>query len=64
MKICELINKLNELKNQYGEDIEVAVQYRDDGGYYYGVDRELWCEHSQANEYNAQYSREDNVILL
>lgn len=59
MKICELINKLNELKNQYGEDINVMVQYRDDGGDYYGADEEIRLDYSVNED-----EREDNVILL
>ena len=34
MKISELINKLERLKEELGEDIDVVMQYRDAGGEY------------------------------
>ena len=37
MTIEELITELEEIKKEYG-NIEVKIQYRDDGGYYYGYD--------------------------
>lgn len=37
MTIEELIGKLKE----YPKDMEVVIQYRDDGGCYYGCDDEL-----------------------
>ena len=37
MKIDDLIEKLQMFKRKFG-NIEVRVQYRDDGGDYYGTD--------------------------
>ena len=41
MKISELIEELKELMEDEG-DIPVVVQYRDEGGSYYGEDEELY----------------------
>lgn len=43
MKISELIQVLESAKEKYG-DLDVVVQYRDDGGYYSGSDSELCLE--------------------
>ena len=40
MTIEELIAKLEEIKKEHG-NIEVKVQYRDDGGFYCGSDEEI-----------------------
>ena len=40
MTIEELIAKLEEIKKEHG-NIEVKVQYRDDGGFYCGSDEEM-----------------------
>ena len=40
MTIEELITELEEIKKEHG-NIEVRVQYRDDGGYYCGSDEDL-----------------------
>ena len=37
MKINDLISELEKIQKKYG-NIEVQVQYRDDGGDYYGTD--------------------------
>ena len=41
MKISELINKLETLKEENG-DIDVVVKFRDDGGSYGGYDAEIY----------------------
>lgn len=59
MYIDELIKKLQEVKKEHG-NIEVAVQYRDDGGYYSGHDYELDLsidEHTYKDE-----NGEDEVV--
>ena len=38
MTVGELIEELNK----YDKDLNVTVQYRDDGGEYYGTDDELY----------------------
>lgn len=38
--ITDLIEQLQKIKKEHG-DIKVAVQYRDEGGYYHGFDVEL-----------------------
>jgi len=40
MNISELIEELEKVKKEHG-DIEVEIQYRDDGGYYYGSDDDI-----------------------
>ena len=40
MTIEELITELEEIKKEHG-NIEVKVQYRDDGGFYCGSDEEI-----------------------
>ena len=40
MTIEELIAKLEEIKKEHG-NIEVKVQYRNDGGAYYGYDDQV-----------------------
>ena len=38
------IKEIYEWAKQNGvEDYEAVVQYRDDGGYYYGEDTEVYC---------------------
>lgn len=41
MNIKSLIERLEELRQKHGDDLEVAVGYRDSGGAYYGHDAEL-----------------------
>ena len=57
MTIEELIAKLEEIKKEHG-NIEVKVQYRDDGGVYYGYDDQvlLYVE----KEYG---DKEEHVLL-
>ena len=43
MTLNELIEILNKMKEENGEK-EVKVQYRDDGGDYYGEDSEIRLE--------------------
>lgn len=40
MNIEELIAELEEIKKEHG-NIEVKIQYRDDGGFYYGTDTQF-----------------------
>ena len=40
MRISDLIEILEEAKKEYG-NVEVAIQYRDDGGCYYGKDSDV-----------------------
>ena len=40
MTIEELIAELEEIKEEHG-NIEVKIQYRDDGGYYCGYDDDV-----------------------
>ena len=51
MTIEELIAKLEEIKKEHG-NIEVKVQYRDDGDAYYGYDDQVLL-----------YVEEEHVIL-
>lgn len=43
MTVSELISVLEMVKAEKG-DINVVVQYRDDGGTYYGTDDTIICE--------------------
>lgn len=40
MRIDDLIRELQEIKKKHG-NIRVEVQYRDDGGDYYGTDNDV-----------------------
>ena len=42
MTISEVIRQLEELKYIYGDDTEIVVQYRDDGGDYEGYDENVY----------------------
>ena len=57
MTIEELIAELEEIKKEHG-NIEVKVQYRDDGGYYCGYDDDvlLYVEGENGDE-------EEHVLL-
>ena len=43
MTVNELVEELEKLKDDGKGDYEVTVQYRDEGGYYYGVDDDISC---------------------
>lgn len=55
MTIEELIKQLEEIKKEYG-NIEVRVQYRDDGGHYFGNDTNIELAIDTENE-------EESVLL-
>ena len=59
MRIEELIAKLEEIKKEHG-NIEVKVQYRDDGGAYCGYDDQvlLYVEKQDDDD-----DEEEHVIL-
>lgn len=42
MTIAELIKELEAIRTKYGDDMKVVVQYRDEGGDYYGVDEDVY----------------------
>lgn len=63
MKISELINKLETLKEENG-DIDVVMQYRDGGGEYYGVDTELYLSVGNAEIYEDGYWVVKKAIVL
>lgn len=48
MKISELIERLEEIKKEHGDVNVVVVQYRDDGGDYWGCDEDLRFEIADA----------------
>ena len=52
MTIEELITELEEIKEEHG-NIEVKIQYRDDGGYYCGYDDDL--EPAVENDNNSEF---------
>ena len=57
MTIEELIAELEEIKEEHG-NIEVKIQYRDDGGYYCGYDDEvLLCVEGENGD------EEEHVLL-
>ena len=57
MTIEELITELEEIKEEHG-NIEVKIQFRDDGGYYCGYDDDvlLYVEGEKGDE-------EEHVLL-
>ena len=57
MTIEELIAKLEEIKKEHG-NIEVKVQYRDDGGFYYGFDEQIVLSVEK------EYGDEEEYVLL
>ena len=57
MTIEELITELEEIKKEHG-NIEVKVQYRDDGGFYCGSDEEIVLSVEKEN------SDEEEYVLL
>ena len=57
MTIDELIAELEEIKKEHG-NIEVKIQYRDDGGYYCGYDDDVLL--SVEKEYDDE---EEHVLL-
>ena len=42
MTVAELIKELEAIRTKYGDDMKVVVQYRDEGGDYYGVDEDVY----------------------
>lgn len=63
MKLSELINKLETLKEENG-DIDVVMQYRDDGGEYGGVDTELYLSVRNAEIYEDEHWVIKKAIIL
>ncbi len=57
MTIEELIAELEEIKEEHG-NIEVKIQYRDDGGAYCGYDDQILLYVEQ------QYGDEEEHVLL
>jgi len=52
MKVSDMIKALQEIKSEHG-DIDVVVQYRDDGGCYTGCDAELFMHVEEKVAYDA-----------
>ena len=57
MTIEELITKLEEIKKEHG-NIEVKVQYRDDGGVYCGYDDQVLLSVEKQDD-----DEEEHVLL-
>lgn len=57
MTIEELIAELEEIKKEHG-NIEVKIQYRDDGGVYCGYDDDVLLSVEQ------EYGDEEEHVLL
>ena len=57
MTIEELIAELEEIKKEHG-NIEVKIQYRDDGGFYYGSDEQIVLSVEK------EYGDEEEYVLL
>ena len=57
MTIEELIAKLEEIKKEHG-NIEVKVQYRDDGGAYCGYDDQILLSVEKQDD-----NEEEHVLL-
>jgi len=64
MRIDDLIRELQEIKKKHG-NIEVQVQYRDDGGDYYGTDEvRLHVENDIVDFDNDGEVKEGKVLIL
>lgn len=64
MKIEDLIKELEKIQKKHG-NIEVQVQYRDDGGDYYGTDEvRLHVENDIVDLDNDGSIREEKTLLL
>ena len=57
MTIEELIAEFEEIKKEHG-NIEVKIQYRDDGGFYCGYDDDVLLSVEQ------EYGDEEEHVLL
>ena len=65
MNISTLIEKLKHLKEKYG-DIDVVIQYRDDGGEYGGQDTEIYLTEKNISvwdDYNKHNIIKKAIIL-
>lgn len=64
MRIDDLIRELQEIKKKHG-NIRVEVQYRDDGGDYFGTDEvRLHVENDIVDLDNDGSIREEKTLLL
>lgn len=65
MRIDDLIRELQEIKKKHG-NIRVEVQYRDDGGDYFGTDNDvrLHVENDIVDLDNDGSIREEKTLLL
>ena len=61
MTIEELITELEKIKEEHG-NIEVKVQYRDDGGFYCGSDEEILLSVEKDHD-DEEYDEEEYVLL-
>ena len=65
MKIEDLIKELEKIQKKHG-NIEVQVQYRDDGGDYFGTDNDvlLYVENKTIDLDDNGSIREEKTLLL
>ena len=64
MKIEDLIRELEKIQKKHG-NIEVQVQYRDDGGDYFGTDEvRLHVENDIVDLDNNGEVKEEKVLIL
>lgn len=65
MRIDDLIRELQEIKKKHG-NIRVEVQYRDDGGDYFGTDNDvlLYVENKTVDLDDNGSVREEKTLLL
>ena len=63
MTIEELIAKLEEIKKEHG-NIEVKVQYRDDGGVYCGYDDQVLLSVEKQDDDEEKHGDEEEYVLL
>ncbi len=61
MKISELIERLEEIKKEHG-DINVAIQYRDSGGDYWGCDADLRFSIADAVSADMTVKRDGHIV--
>lgn len=65
MRVEDLISELQEIKKKHG-NIRVEVQYRDDGGVYFGTDNDvlLYVENNTVDLDDNGSIREEKTLIL
>lgn len=62
MNICDLIEELEKIREDHGEDVMVVVRHRDTGGDYPDYDSDLRLKYGEDGSEEDDYR--DKVIVL